>query len=111
MDFRQIIDKTLTLSEGFGAKYEERDHLIDLMEEVGELAQALQISSGRKITNDPAKQRTQEDVSDALCDVLFEVIRLADKRGVDLEAEYLKTLDHIQSRMDKGEFAAKARGV
>jgi NTP pyrophosphatase (non-canonical NTP hydrolase) len=104
MDLKKIQQKTVELSKGFAAHYDERDHLIDLMEEMGELAQALQISTGRKITNDPKKIRTQEDVIDGICDVMFALVRLADTRGLDLESEYMKMLSRIRIRMDEGEF-------
>lgn len=107
---KKIIEKTRQISKQFPQKYDTRDHFIDLVEEVGELAQALMISTGRKRTNDPAKQRDIEDVKDALCDVLFELIRLSDDLGIDLEAEYVKTLEQIQERIDKGEFSTEEHG-
>ncbi len=104
MDFKELIAKTKQVASQFPRQYDERDHFIDLVEEVGELAQAMQISSGRKSTNVDSKRRTKEDVVDALCDVLFELIRLAGKMNIDLEQEYIKVLKHIQSRIGRGEF-------
>lgn len=71
------------------------------------MAQAMQITSGRKLTNNPIKQRYREDVVDAVCDVLFELIRLADTLHIDLEKEYPKVLQSIAARIKKGEFDAK----
>lgn len=104
VSFQDIIQKTRELDAKFPNRYDARDHFIDLVEEVGELAQAMQIAGGRKMTTLAAKQRGREDVVDAICDVLFELIRLSDKLGVDLEAEYLNVLKHIQGRIEKGEF-------
>ena len=102
--FDEIVKKTAEVSDQFPQKYDLRDHFIDLVEEVGELAQALQISEGRKKTNDPRKQRSRDDVVDAMCDVMFELIRIAEMQKIDLGEEYMKTMDHIQSRIDNGEF-------
>ena len=109
-DFQDLIQKTRELEAKFPNRYDTRDHFMDLVEEVGELSQALQISSGRKTTTVVAKQRMQEDVVDALCDVLFELIRLSDKLGVDLEAEYLNVLNHIHDRIERGEFDVQKKG-
>ncbi len=105
LTLRQLADQTMKIDKQFPNQYDENESFLDLVEEVGELAQAMMISSGRKLTNDPKKVRTHEDVVDALCDVFFQLIRLADKHGVDLSVEYPKVLQHIQGRMDAGEFA------
>ena len=104
MKLDDLISETMRVYQMFPNKYDERDSYMDLVEEVGELSQAMQISSGRKHTNDPKKQRNQEDVEDAICDVLFQLIRLADQLGVDLEEEYPKVLKHIEKRLNSGEF-------
>src|SRR4030042_4481974 len=98
MKFSEVIRRTIEVGKRFPKQYDERDHLIDLVEEVGELAQAMQISSGRKLTNDMAKQRTRDDVMDGVCDVLFELIRLADALPIDLEKENPKILRQIEER-------------
>ncbi|GEM_PF-6576706 len=101
---RELIDETAELERVFANKYDARDQYMDLVEEVGELSQAMQITAGRKHTNDPAKRRTQEDVVDALCDVMFQVLRLSRHLGVDLPAEYEKVLERIKERSRRGEF-------
>lgn len=102
--FRDLIEETMNLDRQFPIRYSTQDHFMDMVEEVGELSQAMQISSGRKVTAVVQKQRTQEDVVDGLCDVLFELIRLAEKLGVKLDQEYPKVLQQIKERVEKGEF-------
>ena len=101
---KKLIDRTMTLDRRFPKQYSKEEGFMDLVEEVGELAQAMLISSGAKFTNDPTKQRSIEDVEDALCDVLFQVIRLAELHGIDLTISYPKVLNHIEERFTKGEF-------
>lgn len=101
---KQLIKDTNEVAERFPKKFGKRDNFIDLVEEVGELAQAIMISEGWKTTNDPSKQRTIEDVKDALGDVMFQIIRIAEQYEVDLAEEYPKVLAHLRGRLDSGEF-------
>jgi NTP pyrophosphatase (non-canonical NTP hydrolase) len=109
ISFQELVDRTNEISRSFPRQYDTRDHLIDLVEEVGELAQAMQISLGRKYSNDPIKQKTKEDVVDALGDILFEVIRLARIQDIDLVEEYPKILDQLEARVKSGEFDQEER--
>lgn len=104
MDFDEIIAKTTTLNNKFPNKFDKRDRFIDLIEEAGELAQAIQIHDKRKFTNNPSKQKTIEDVADALCDVMYDIILLSRDYEVSLEQEYLIMLDRLEERLKKGEF-------
>jgi len=107
--FQELIDRTNRVSEMFPKQYDERDCLIDLMEEVGELAQAIQISLGRKYSRDPLKQKTAADVADALGDILFEVLRIAELMDVNLAEEYSQVLDRLVMRLEAGEFDEEAQ--
>ncbi len=101
---KNIIDNTRKIVETFPQKMGVEERFIDLVEEVGELAQAILITRGKKYTNDPRKQKTIEDVADALSDILFNLIVLADGLEIDLEREYQQMLKRLQERLDKGEF-------
>lgn len=109
MDFYELIEKTRKVNSGFAIQYEKNELFLDLVEETGELAQAMLISSGRKITNDPNKQKTVEDVADALCDVMYNVLMIAEAYELDLPKEYNNMLQRLQKRMDEGEFDAKSQ--
>ena len=104
MQFDELIEKTRKVVNGFDSKFTKQDRLIDLMEEVGELAQATLIVDGKKHTNDPNKQKTVEDVADALCDVMCNLVLLADDYNVDLPREYSDMLDRLNKRIEGGEF-------
>lgn len=77
------------------------------MEEVGELAQAILIVEKKKLTSDPAKQRTKADIANALGDIVFDLVLLADDYELDLFAEYAKVLQELRTRTESGEFDAK----
>lgn len=104
MEISEAVKKTKELDKKFKTRFDRRDRALDLMEEAGELAQAMQIESGRKLTNDPAKNRTKADVADAICDMLYDLILLSVSYGLDLEKEYKKMLVGLGKRVKKGEF-------
>lgn len=105
--FDELIKRTRELTRRFGKQLDKRDRLLDLVEEVGELAQAVLIVEKRKTMKDPAKQRAVEDVADAICDSLFDLIMLAEEYGLDLGKEYGEMLDRLEKRLDSGEFTGK----
>lgn len=75
------------------------NRLAELMEEVGELANAIQTDEGFK-----SKKRKKSELVDSVCDVLFEVFSIAAHYGVDLDTEYPKVLKQIDDRRKSGEF-------
>ena len=101
---KKLVDETKRIANGFGKIFDKRDRMLDLVEEVGELAQAMLIVDGRKVTSDPDKKRTVVDVADALADILFDLIMLADDYGIELEEEYVGMLDRLEKRIKRGEF-------
>ncbi len=75
------------------------NRMVELMEEVGELANAIQTDEGYK-----SKKRKKSDLVDSICDVLFEVLNIAAHYKVDLDKEYPKVLKFINGRRKSGEF-------
>ena len=106
-DIQDLVKQTKDLSSKFPNQYDKRSRLIDLVEEVGELAQAVHIVEGFKTTQDPAKQKTVADVADAICDILYELILLSQDYDLDLGVEYREMLQRLDKRVDAGEFDTK----
>ncbi len=73
--------------------------LADLMEEAGELANAIQVKEGWKSQN-----RSKSELIDSVCDTLFSIFGIAALYSIDLDTEYPKVLEHINSRRKSGEF-------
>src|ERR1700691_2900995 len=73
--------------------------LAELMEEVGELANAIQTEEGFK-----SKKRKKSDVTNSVCDILFEILLIADHYQIDLDKEYPEVLKEIDERRKAGEF-------
>jgi NTP pyrophosphatase (non-canonical NTP hydrolase) len=75
------------------------NRLVELMEEVGELANAIQTEEGFK-----TKKRQKSEVIDSVCDSLFELLLIADHYKIDLDKEYPAVLKQIDDRRKSGEF-------
>jgi len=82
-----------------GEKWGVYQRFSDLIEEVGELANAIQVKEGWK-----TKKRSKLEVVNSICDVLYELLLIADYFDVNLEREYPKVLEEIDKRRKKGEF-------
>lgn len=75
------------------------NRLAELMEEVGELANAIQTDEGFK-----SKKRKKSDLTDSVCDVLFEIFSISAHYNVDLDKAYPEVLKQINDRRKAGEF-------
>ena len=73
--------------------------LVDLTEEVGELANSILVKEGFK-----NKKRAKADLVDSICDALFDLYMIAEHYGIDVEKEYGKVLEQLQLRIKSGEF-------
>jgi len=70
-----------------------------MVEEVGELGNAIQVKEGFK-----SKKRKKSEVADSICDILYELFRIARWYKVDLDKEYRLVLKQIDNRRKQGEF-------
>lgn len=70
-------------------------NLARLVEEVGELARALNHSHGHK----PRKHgEPEQDIALELADILFVVIAIANEQGVDLDDAFRRVLEKYETR-------------
>lgn len=73
--------------------------LNEAIKETGESANAIQVKEGWKTRN-----RSKAEIKNSVCDVLYELLLIADYFDVDLEKEYPKVLEEIDTRRKEGEF-------
>jgi NTP pyrophosphatase (non-canonical NTP hydrolase) len=103
MDLNEAIKETKKVCSSIptpnGKEWDAKTRFIDLVEEVGELANALLLEHG-----DKSEKRRRAELVDSVCDVLFDVLMLADAYGIDLDKEYPKVLEHLRQRAEKGGF-------
>jgi len=103
----KLLQETRTVRQAFaeqGGDYSKKDRVLDLVEEVGELAQAVLVVEKVKITNDPTKQKTKADIADSLGDCLYAIWCLADDYEIDLPTTYQDILFQLKRRVEAGEF-------
>lgn len=89
--FMQLIQKVTSAGKKFPNKWDLKTHYIDLVEEVGELGNAILIKSG-----DKTEKRQRAEFEDSFADVLFELIMMADEANIDLEEVLLKCLPSLK---------------
>ena len=97
--FKQLIDEVLEAGERFPNKWDLKTHYIDLVEEVGELGNAILIAAG-----DKSSKRQRAELDDSFADILFELIMLADEAKVDLEQVLTKMLQELKVRQENLEY-------
>ena len=101
MKFQEIIDKTLQLRDRFPNRLGKKNRFLDLVEEVGELANSILLSEDVK--PDKHKTGSQEEIEDAMADIFYNLILLADHYNINLEKAYIEMLEHVNKRIDERE--------
>lgn len=99
MDFADLKQRILEVHDKFPRKYDAKTEYVNLVEEVGELANAILLESGDK----PEKRRRAE-LADSFADVLFALVVTAESYKVDLEKELVQTLGEIDNRLQEKEY-------
>jgi NTP pyrophosphatase (non-canonical NTP hydrolase) len=82
-----------------GKQWKAEVRSLDLVEEVGELCNAILVREGHK-----GKKRAKAELADSLVDILFDLILLADIYKIDLDKEYLKMIADIKRRQKEKQF-------
>jgi NTP pyrophosphatase (non-canonical NTP hydrolase) len=103
MDFKRLIKDTVIVKNKFKTSLGKQGRMLDLMEEVGELANAMLMVDGGKTSGNPDKQKTKTDIADALADCLYDLIILADDYDINLDKEYSGMLDRMKARFKSGD--------
>lgn len=80
-------------------EWDVHHRFVELVEEVGELANAIQTEEGYK-----SSKRKKSDVTNSVCDILFEILLIADHYNIDLDKEYPAVLQEIDMRRKNGDF-------
>jgi len=101
MTIKKLQTQTKTIAQKFPKEFDKKTRFIDLVEEIGELANAILIAEKDK----PKNRAFQLDgLKDSLCDVLADILLLASDYNIDLDIEYQKMLQQLEERITKGEF-------
>jgi len=103
MNFKKLTKESREISQQFSKKFQwgKKERFIDLVEEVGELANAILVEEKNKPKRVLHKGNS---IADALCDILFDLLLLADYYRIDLGKEYVEMLKRLKRRIKRGEF-------
>lgn len=74
-------------------KVDEKMELIFLMEEMGEMAEAIRKLAGKK-----ENKKVKVDLEKEMGDILLSIVTLANRYGIDLEKAFSKTMKSIEDR-------------
>ncbi len=103
---KKLVERTKKLKQVFAEKakgnwklWTNEAVMIDLMEEVGELSNAILVKESYK-----RNKRKKAELDDSLADVLYDLIILSINYGIDLDKEYKEMLDRLEKRVKKGKF-------
>ena len=100
MSIKKMIEDTKIVANNFDRPWTAEARTLDLIEEVGELCNAILVQEGYKNS-----KRAKADLSDSLCDILFDIILLSDIYEVDIENQYYKMLSGLLERQKQKEFS------
>jgi NTP pyrophosphatase (non-canonical NTP hydrolase) len=101
VDFEEATKMTLEVVREIrkDLHWDSKERFMNLVEEVGELANAILCREKRK-----GAKRRRSDLADSIGDILFNLLILAKHYGVDLNKEYPKVLEDLKKRSKNGDF-------
>ena len=102
MDFAAITRRALDVAERYedherrahGRPWTLEERTLGLVGDVGDLAKLVQAHEGVRAIDDVESALEHE-----LADVLWSVIVIADRCGIDLEAAFVRTMDELGERL------------
>lgn len=102
LNLNQAIKETEKVCKKFPKSPKEwtsHHRFAELVEEIGELANAIQTKEGYK-----SPKRKKSEINDSICDILYEVFMMASTYRVDLDKEYPKVLKQLEERIKRDDF-------
>jgi len=95
MRLKKLQDWTKEAWKKSDKKVDEKDELLFLFEEIGEVAEAIRIQNRLK------KNKPAPDLEDEFGNVLLSLITLANRYNIDLEKGMEKTMKRVEERYIK----------
>ena len=104
MEFQKLVDRAIAIRKQFakkeqnlyGSSWTSEEIALGFVGDVGDLAKLVIAENGKRNIPDSRKKLEHE-----LSDCLWSVIVLADLHGIDLEKEFLNTMDEIENHSVK----------
>ena len=93
MKLKQIQNWTREAWKESNKTVDEKMELIFLMEEIGEMAEAIRKMQGKK-----KNKKIKVDLEKEMGDILLSIVSLANRYNIDLEKAFSKTMKSIEKR-------------
>lgn len=102
MEFKSVIERVREIRkkyakfelQQYGREWTGEELALGYMKDVGDLARLIQAKEGIRSANN-----VDEELGHELSDCIWSAIVLADKYGVDIETEFMKTMDELDKRL------------
>lgn len=96
MAFKELISQSKNINKKFQIQWGIETRLVNLTEEVGELAHDVLVKEGQK-----KDQLHTEHIGDNLTNLLYEIFMIADHYQVDLDQDWQKFIKVMPSWVEK----------
>lgn len=100
-DFKEMINRAVEIREKYSKndlkQWEIEQGFMGMVKDVGDLSKLLMVNGGyRKDLEGDVKGKLEHE----LADVLYSLLVIADKIGIDLEKSFWNTMDDLDRRID-----------
>lgn len=110
MEIKELQSKIKRWTDDVGFKWSSYAQYCHLVEEVGELGEAITVKEGeRKAGNGKKGLADHSDLKEELGDVLFSVTVIANRFNIDLEQAYVETVLRYNKKMKKNNLKNKTK--
>lgn len=96
--FQKYVDEIL---DKFPFNWSNYAHYAHLVEEVGELGEAMTVHEGDRVVGSGASAKAaHSDLKEEIGDILFALVRIANKVGVDIDEAIEYTVERYNRKLD-----------
>lgn len=103
-DFKKMVGRALEIKAKYNKiepkKWEIEQYFMGLVKDVGGLSKILMTYRGFR---DDLNRDAKESLEHELVDIIWSVIVIADKAGIDLEESFYKTMDELNERINNSD--------
>ena len=101
-EFKSIIERVREIrkkyaefeKQQYGREWTGEELALGYMKDVGDLARLIQAKEGVRKVDD-----VDNELGHELSDCIWSAIVLADKYGIDIESDFMKTMDELDKRL------------
>jgi len=101
-DFQKIIERAVEIKKKYEKiepkKWEVEQAFMGMTKDMGELSKLLMVKGGYR---DDFLKNIKTELGHELADMLYSIIIIADKTGIDLEKSFWRTMREVEKKIKK----------